>query len=74
MNTEQIGKKTLPELYKLWDALADVPVLVRAGGEAVLDEPFLDFQTGTNVENVWHWFEAQNPTFICGDVMQGKRP
>ena len=72
---QQVGEKTLNELYKLFDSLSDIPVsngtdLVEAD---TLELPFLHFPIGTHREEVWHWFEAQNPHFIVGEVLQGTR-
>lgn len=64
--------KTLAELYELWDKLGDVPV-VEDNSVQVIDEPFLHFDPGSETEEIWHWFEEQNPNFICGEVMQGIR-
>lgn len=70
MTTNLTVKKTLAELYALWEKLGNVPT--DSDGEN-LDEPFLHFTAGTPREDVWHWFEAQNPGFVVGDVMQGIR-
>ncbi|CAB5514386.1 hypothetical protein LMG26857_03445 [Achromobacter anxifer] len=61
--------RSLAELYKLWDELADVPVTP----SEQLDAPFLLFGPGVPLTEVWHWFERQNARFIVGDVMQGIR-
>ncbi|WGK63488.1 hypothetical protein QAO71_17105 (plasmid) [Halopseudomonas sp. SMJS2] len=52
--------RPMPELCELWNLLSDVPVTA-AGAQ--LDEPFLHFDKGTDVEEVWHWFELQNALF-----------
>lgn len=61
---------TLNALYKLWDELGNVPVSV--DGQH-LDADFLHFEKGVETETVWRWFEAQNPRFSVGEVMQGIR-
>jgi len=71
-NATQAARRSLAELYALWDQLADVPVTF--DGQDVLDAPFEQFEAGTPREDVWHWFEAQNPRFVVGAVMQGIRP
>lgn len=58
----------LRQLYAHWDELGDVPTK----GEK-LDASFLHFEKGTPTQDVWHWFESENPRFIVGDVMQGIR-
>jgi hypothetical protein len=62
-------QRYLHELYALWDKLGDIPVTE----EGLLDEAFEQFPRGTDREEIWHWFEAQNPDFIVGEVLQGKR-
>lgn len=74
MTKNSKAKMTLAALYALWDKLGDVPTEFDGDNVDCLDEPFLDFAAGTPREDVWHWFEAQNPGFIVGDVMQGIRP
>lgn len=79
------GEATLPLslLYRLWDILGDVPCreagewAARREGikqyEQLLDEQFLSFPAGTSVDAIWRWFEAQNPRFSVGEVMNGIR-
>ena len=64
---------TLKQLYALWDCLSDVPVSEDEDGALITDGPFLRFELGTPIEDIWHWFEDQNPNFICGEVMSGIR-
>ena len=58
-------------LYDLWKTLGDTPVAESPSGLRI-DLGWLTFQKGALVEDIWHWFEKQNPRFIVGDVMQGK--
>lgn len=62
-------RPTLKALYALWDKLSDVPV----DEQGLLEADFLYFEAGKPREDVWRWFEARNPDFVVGDVMQGKR-
>lgn len=65
--------KNLNELYALWKQLSDVPVFEQQKTHSLLlDGTFLHFAPGTPVEDVWHWFEAQNPHFIVGEVQSGR--
>ncbi len=64
-------QRSLEELYALWGELGDVPTT--QDGVSRLDAPWLHFARLTPVEDVWHWFERQNPSFIVGEVMQGIR-
>lgn len=67
--------RSLAECYRLWDALADVPVSQGTSQHEAdaIEAPFLHFATGTSREDIWHWFEAQNPAFVVGEVMSGLR-
>lgn len=62
---------TLEDYYMWWDMLGDIPVSDES--IVVIDEPFLCFPVGTPREEIWHWFEAQHPDFVVGEVMQGIR-
>lgn len=57
----------LKTLYALWDELADVPIFQND----TIAKEFLHFPICTFREEIWHWFEAQNPRFIVGEVQQG---
>ncbi len=61
--------ETLQELYTLWDLLADIPVT----DYGKTKQSFLHFPKHTDREDIWRWFEEQNPAFLVGEVMEGKR-
>lgn len=61
--------KSMPELIRLWRAFGDLPVT----DDGRTMTPFLHFPRGTQREEVWHWFEAQNPEFSVAE-MQGAKP
>ena len=63
------AKHSLSDLYAKWDALADVPL----ADDETIEKGVLHFAAGTQREEIWHWFERQNPRFIVGEVMQGIR-
>jgi hypothetical protein len=54
---------SLEELDILWDALGDIPTVFEGDDVDRLELSFLHFPAGTHREEVWHWFEAQNPKF-----------
>lgn len=56
--------KTIEELRALWEQLADIPV----DDSDCIDQPFHGFAIGTHREDVWRWFESQNPAFSVGDM------
>lgn len=66
-------RKSMEELYSLWDRLGNIPFLEDHDSELSLDEPFLHFPVGTSCVDVWHWFEDQNTNFSVGELMNGVR-
>lgn len=66
-------QKNMAELLVLWKQLGDVPTVFTGESVDTLEESFLHFSAGTHREEVWKWFEQQNPGFIVGDVMNGIR-
>lgn len=69
MNYENL-KWDLATLYARWDELGDIPVDEAA---QYTEAPFLHFAAGSEVEEIWHWFESVNPRFLVGEVMSGLR-
>lgn len=72
---QYLSQLPLDHCYRLWDAFADIPVAT-GDGELPADSieaPFLHFGVGTAREDIWRWFEARNPDFVVGDVLQGHR-
>jgi len=61
--------KDLGTLGALWADFSNVPV----DENDCIEHQFLDFTPGTFREEIWHWFEAQNPAFVVGDEMSGRR-
>lgn len=47
----------------LWDALSDIPTIINDEYATVIDEDFLGWTIGTNVEDIWHWFDDQFAEF-----------
>ena len=48
-------KRTLKELQELWNELSDIPV----NENDEIEEDFLDFPSGTDKFDVWHWFDER---------------
>lgn len=42
---------------QLWEELGDVPTVLDENNYTVIDEPFRDWAKGTDVEEIWHWFD-----------------
>ncbi len=73
-NQRSSAVRSLSELYRLWDALGNVPTVEDEDGLVMLDEGLgTTFLPGTPVQDVWDWFEAKNPRFMVGEVMEGVR-
>ena len=58
--------KPMTELNSLWYDLGDVPTTYEGDDVDCIELPFLHFPVGTHREEIWHWFESQNPEFIVG--------
>lgn len=51
----------------LWADLGNIPI----NDEEEIDEPFLDFEKGTDMHDIWHWFEETFDVSIGrGDLCQ----
>jgi hypothetical protein len=61
---------SMPTLAALWGELGDI--VVSEDGTYV-DEKFLHFERGTEVIEVWHWFERANSRFRVADFMGASR-
>ncbi|KWA83791.1 hypothetical protein WL29_20725 [Burkholderia ubonensis] len=59
------------ELKVLWSLLADVPVTDGGPDADCIEAAFLHFTPGTPRQDIWHWFESQNPQFLVGEVQAG---
>lgn len=57
-------------LRELWRAFEDVPI----DHDGCLLEDFGSFEQGEHREDVWRWFESQNPNFSVGDAQRGIWP
>ena len=47
-------------LEALWAELEDVPFHEVENGKMLLAEPYLHFPTGTEREDIWHWFDQRH--------------
>lgn len=65
--------QSLAYLYLLWDQLGDIGTSQGADQYSTISQRFLEFPIDTRLEVIWHWFESQNPLFVVGEVMEGKR-
>lgn len=57
--------KKLKQARELWELLGDVPV----NDNEEIDEPFNGFEKGTDVHEIWHWFEETFNISIAKDLM-----
>lgn len=64
-NSTEATKRPMAELCDLWNKLADT--CVTPDGEE-LDEPFLHFEKGDSLVDVWHWFEDQDAAFVVSEA------
>ena len=52
----QLSKNTVIEL---WGELANIPTVMNGDMQTVIDEDFLGWPAGTDVEEIWHFFDDQ---------------
>jgi len=64
-----ITMQSLKALYPLWDQFGQTPI----DDNGVIEESFLHFEKGTPREDIWNWFETQNPHLVVGDLLNGVR-
>jgi len=57
--------KNIEEAKRLWDLLGDVPT----NDDNEIDEEFLHFEKGTDVFEIWHWFEEKFDLSVAEDLM-----
>jgi len=57
------------EARKIWDDLGNIPV----NENEEIDEIFLHFPIGTNIYDIWHWFENTYDLSVHNDLMFNKR-
>jgi hypothetical protein len=57
--------KNLKEAKKIWDKLADITV--NANNE--IEQKFMNFPTGTDIEDIWHYIENTYDVSIAIDLM-----
>lgn len=57
--------KTLEKAKELWEELGDIPV----NDQEEIDDPFLDFEIGTDMYEIWHWFEETFNVSVAKDLM-----
>ena len=46
-------------IIDLWQMLTDIPTVMNAEMATVIDEDFIGWPSGTDVEIIWHWFDEQ---------------
>jgi hypothetical protein len=51
----------------LWKKLGDVPT-DEEGVDGGIDEDFLHFSKGTDVYDIWHWFESEFDVSVAEDL------
>jgi len=58
--------RTIEEARKLWEQLGEIPTATN--GEFI-DEPFLHFEIGTTITEIWQWFEDTYDVSVYSDLM-----
>lgn len=55
----------------LWLEFGDIPTN-EAGVDGQIEQAFLHFKAGTDVQDVWRWFESEFSVSVAEDLMYGK--
>lgn len=63
---------TFAELKTLWDGLEDVPVVIDADGDTVIDRDYGMWKKGTSREAIWQWFDGHCANGVVNDLMYDK--
>ena len=67
----KLSKNTVIEL---WHELANIPTVMNGAMATVIDEDYLGWQAGTDVEEIWHWFDDQFADFGGVHVLMYENP
>jgi len=72
-NPVQYPILSMETLLGLWESFADIPTVHQDDDQSEyevdsIEESFLHFPVGTSRYRIWHWFEAQNPEFVIGEL------
>ena len=54
------------EARKNWEDLGDTPV----NEHEEIDERFLNFEAGTDIYSIWHWFEQEYDCSVATELMK----
>lgn len=65
VESEPVKGKSLEEVKALWRDLGNVPT----NDQSEIETPFLHFPAGSDIFEVWAWFESQNEEFAVYDMM-----
>ena len=58
-----LALRGMKELCCLWNELSNV-----ATNDGCIDDAFIHFEAGADVQDIWHWFEKQNPKFSVAEA------
>lgn len=67
----QLSKNSVIEL---WYELSNIPTVTNETMATVIDEDFLGWPAGTDVEEIWHWFDDQFAKFGGVHVLMYEDP
>lgn len=61
-----LNPKSLKQARILWSKLGDIPI----NSDEEIEEDFLDFTAGTDIHEIWYWFEEYFNCSVAKDLMQ----
>ena len=58
--------KNIKQALKVWEELGKLPV----NDNSIIESPFMHFEKGTDVHDIWHWIENTYNVSIGNDLME----
>jgi len=58
--------KNIKQALKVWEALGELPI----NDNSTIEKPFMHFEEGTDVHDIWHWIENTYDVSIVMDLME----
>lgn len=59
------------DLRIMWNYFEDVPTILTEDNHTVTDVKFMGWPVGTDVEDIWHWFDERWPRGVYNLMYEG---
>lgn len=70
----EYGESTDSQVVQDFIAHEEVPSynMISVDDHEQIEQTFLHFKAGTDVQDIWHWFESEFGVSVAEDLMYGK--